>query len=34
VKTSPTDFSPIDQLQLMRFKGEAWELFGEVIDGG
>jgi ABC-type branched-subunit amino acid transport system substrate-binding protein len=33
IKTSPTDFSPIEQLQLMRFKGERWELFGGIIDG-
>ncbi|WP_024573844.1 MULTISPECIES: ABC transporter substrate-binding protein [unclassified Afipia] len=33
IKTSATDFSPIEQLQLMRFKGERWELFGAVIDG-
>jgi ABC-type branched-subunit amino acid transport system substrate-binding protein len=32
VNTSPTDYYPIEQLQLMRFKGESWELFGEVID--
>src|ERR1700743_1430607 len=31
VNTSPTDFAPISQLQLMRFKGEKWELFGDVI---
>jgi branched-chain amino acid transport system substrate-binding protein len=31
VDTSPTDFAPISQLQLMRFKGEKWELFGDVI---
>jgi branched-chain amino acid transport system substrate-binding protein len=31
INTSPTDFAPIDQLQLMRFKGEKWELFGDVI---
>jgi hypothetical protein len=29
--TSATDFAPISQLQLMRFKGERWELFGDVI---
>ncbi len=29
--TSPTDFAPISQLQLMKFKGERWELFGDVI---
>ena len=33
ISTSATDFSPIEQLQLMRFKGERWELFGGVIDG-
>jgi len=31
VDTSPTDFAPISQLQLMRFKGDKWELFGDVI---
>jgi branched-chain amino acid transport system substrate-binding protein len=31
INTSPTDFAPIDQLQLMRFKGDKWELFGDVI---
>ena len=25
-KTGPADFSPIDQLQLIRFKGESWEV--------
>jgi branched-chain amino acid transport system substrate-binding protein len=33
VNTSPTDFAPISQLQLMRFKGEKWQLFGDVISG-
>jgi len=33
IKTSATDFAPIEQLQLMRFKGERWELFGEVLNG-
>ena len=33
VNTSPTDFAPISQLQLMRLKGEVWDLFGEVISG-
>ena len=31
VNTSATDFAPLSQLQLMRFKGEGWERFGEVI---
>jgi len=33
INTSPTDFAPISQLQLMRFKGERWELFGDIISG-
>jgi branched-chain amino acid transport system substrate-binding protein len=33
INTSPTDFAPISQLQLMRFKGEKWELFGDIISG-
>ena len=31
INTSPTDFAPISSLQLMRLKGEKWELFGDVI---
>ena len=31
INTGPTDFAPISQLQLMRFKGERWKLFGDVI---
>jgi branched-chain amino acid transport system substrate-binding protein len=31
VNTSPTDFAPISQLQLQRFKGDTWELFGEIM---
>ncbi|MCK1732497.1 ABC transporter substrate-binding protein [Bradyrhizobium sp. 138] len=31
VNTSPTDFAPLSQLQLMRFKGESWELFGDIL---
>ncbi|QUS41490.1 branched-chain amino acid ABC transporter substrate-binding protein [Tardiphaga alba] len=31
INTSATDFAPISQLQLMRFKGEKWELFGDII---
>ena len=33
IKTSPTDFAPIEQLQMMRFKGEKWDLFGDIISG-
>ena len=31
VNTSPTDFYPVQAVQLQRFKGETWELFGEVM---
>ena len=30
--TSASDFYPLEQMQLMRFDGEAWHLFGEIID--
>ena len=33
ISTSPTDFQPIEQLQLMQFKGERWQLLGDVMDG-
>jgi branched-chain amino acid transport system substrate-binding protein len=32
VNTSATDFAPLSQLRLMRFKGETWELFGEILN--
>jgi len=31
INTGPADFAPISQLQLMKFKGEKWELFGDII---
>jgi ABC-type branched-subunit amino acid transport system substrate-binding protein len=31
INTSPTDYAPIEQLQLMRFHGEHWRLFGDVL---
>jgi len=33
INTSPTDFAPISQLQLMKFKGDKWELFGDIVSG-
>ena len=33
INTSATDFAPIEQVQLMKFKGDRWELFGEIISG-
>jgi branched-chain amino acid transport system substrate-binding protein len=33
INTSATDFAPIAQLQMQKFKGEKWELFGEIISG-
>jgi ABC-type branched-subunit amino acid transport system substrate-binding protein len=31
INTSPIDFAPIKQVQLRRFKGETWELFGPML---
>jgi branched-chain amino acid transport system substrate-binding protein len=31
INTSPTDFYPIQSVRLARFKGETWELFGDVL---
>ncbi|UGV27867.1 branched-chain amino acid ABC transporter substrate-binding protein [Rhodopseudomonas boonkerdii] len=33
LNTSANDHYPIEQLQMMRFNGEKWELFGPVITG-
>jgi branched-chain amino acid transport system substrate-binding protein len=34
INTTPTDYAPVSQLQLMRIKGEQWELFGPVLGTG
>ncbi len=31
INTSPTDYYPIQSVRLQRFKGETWELFGNVL---
>ncbi len=33
MNTTPDDFGPIQDLQLIKFKGESWERFGEVTSG-
>jgi branched-chain amino acid transport system substrate-binding protein len=33
LSTSADDFAPIKQMQLMKFDGTAWKLFGELISG-
>jgi branched-chain amino acid transport system substrate-binding protein len=33
VNTSATDFAPISSVQLIRFKGDTWERFGEILSG-
>jgi len=33
VNTSPTDFSPIKQMQLEQFDGKIWVLVGDVLTG-
>jgi branched-chain amino acid transport system substrate-binding protein len=31
VSTSPTDYYPVQQLQLMRFDGKRWVRFGDLV---
>jgi branched-chain amino acid transport system substrate-binding protein len=31
VNTGPDDYYPIEQFQLMRFEGEQWKLFGNIV---
>ena len=31
INTSPTDFYPIQAVQLSRFKNDSWDLFGEIM---
>ena len=31
INTSATHFAPISQVQMMRFKGETWERFGDIL---
>jgi branched-chain amino acid transport system substrate-binding protein len=33
INTGPNDFFPIEQMQMQRFTGERWEVFGPVISG-
>jgi len=33
INTGPTDYEPIKQLRLVRFDGETWAPFGEVMEG-
>ena len=33
VNTSPTDYRPLEQLQLVRWDGRQWQRFGAVIEG-
>jgi branched-chain amino acid transport system substrate-binding protein len=33
INTGPNDFAPIKQMQMMRFNGTSWELFGPVMTG-
>jgi len=33
INTGPRDFFPIEQMQMAKFTGERWELFGQIISG-
>jgi branched-chain amino acid transport system substrate-binding protein len=33
IATSATDFAPIKQMQLAKFDGKTWKLFGDALSG-
>jgi len=33
INTGPNDFAPVKQMQMMRFNGASWQLFGPVMTG-
>jgi len=33
INTSATDFYPVEQLQMIQFKGQKWDLFGPIMGG-
>jgi branched-chain amino acid transport system substrate-binding protein len=33
INTSRTDYAPIKQMQMVRFTGDRWQLFGPIING-
>jgi branched-chain amino acid transport system substrate-binding protein len=33
INTSPTDFYPFEQMQMLRFDGTRWETFGPIMSG-
>ena len=33
INTSPTDFAPVKQVQMGRFDGQRWQLFGGLLKG-
>ena len=33
INTGPADYAPLKQMQMMRFTGEHWKLFGPIMKG-
>ena len=33
LNTSATDYAPVGQMQMMRFDGSRWQLFGGIVSG-
>ena len=33
INTGPNDYAPLKQMQMMRFVGERWQLFGPILTG-
>ena len=34
ISTGPDDFAPLKQMQLQKFDGTTWKLFGDVMGSG
>jgi branched-chain amino acid transport system substrate-binding protein len=32
IKTSPSDYYPIDQVKLARYRGDQWRFFGKLLN--
>jgi branched-chain amino acid transport system substrate-binding protein len=33
LNSSPTNYHPIRQMQLMKWSGKSWDLFGDILEG-
>jgi branched-chain amino acid transport system substrate-binding protein len=33
INTAPDNYNPIRRMQIQRFNGEGWDLFGDLLEG-